>query len=112
MPAPWGPIAALFAMAGLPGPTFPTFGLAPTLVTTTGVVTTAMAFGLFGRRRREDDEASDELMAVAAARGLEFAPAAIAGAASPAGPRTASTPTRQTRASMRRRPPGSPRWRP
>ena len=68
-------------MAGLPGPTFPTFALAPTLVTTTGVVTTAMAFGLFGRRRREDDEASDELMAVAAARGLEFAPAAIAGAA-------------------------------
>ena len=40
-----------------------------------------MAFGLFGRRRREDDETSDELMAVAAARGLEFAPAAIAGTA-------------------------------
>jgi hypothetical protein len=77
---PWGPIAGLFAMAGLPAPTFPRFGLAPTLVTTTSAVTAAMAFGLFGRRRREDEEMSDDVLAAAAARGLEVAPA-LAGVA-------------------------------
>ncbi|HEX5451581.1 MAG TPA: SH3 domain-containing protein, partial [Candidatus Limnocylindrales bacterium] len=77
-PGSWGPIAALFALAGLPAPTFPSFGLAPTLVTTTGAVTAAMAFGLFGRRRRDDDDLSDDALAAAAARGLEVAPAALA----------------------------------
>jgi hypothetical protein len=78
---PWSPIAGLLAMAGLPAPTFPSFGLAPTLVTTTGAVTAAMAFGLFGRRRRDDEDPADEVLAAAAARGLEVAPSAIAGVA-------------------------------
>jgi hypothetical protein len=72
---PWGPVAGLFALAGLPAPTFPRFGLAPTLVTTTGAVTAAMAFGLFGRRRRDDEDLSDDVLAAAAARGLAVAPA-------------------------------------
>jgi hypothetical protein len=80
-PGPWGPVAGLFALAGLPGPSFPSFSLGPTLVTTSGAVAAAMAFGVFGRRRRDDDDdPSDELMAVAAARGLEVVPAALAGA--------------------------------
>ena len=78
-PEPWGPVAGLFALAGLPGPSFPSFSLGPTLVTTTGAVAAAMAFGLFGRRRHDDEDPSDELMAVAAARGLEVVPAALAG---------------------------------
>jgi hypothetical protein len=59
-------------MIGLQGPVFGGFGLAPTLVTTTGAVAGAMAFGLFGRRRREDDP-TDEL-GVAAARGIGVVP--------------------------------------
>ncbi|HEV8403601.1 MAG TPA: SH3 domain-containing protein [Candidatus Limnocylindrales bacterium] len=80
-PGPWGPIAGLFALVGLPAPSLPSFSLAPTLVTTTGAVTAAMAFGLFGRRRRDDDDPSDDVLAAAAARGLEVAPAALAGVA-------------------------------
>jgi len=47
---------------------------APTLVTTTGAVALGMAFGLFGRKRREDE--SDELSA-AAASGVGFLPGAV-----------------------------------
>jgi hypothetical protein len=61
------------ALAGLPsGPAFPAFGLAPTLVTTTGAVGAAMALSLFGRRRREDDP-PDELLAASAANGIAVA---------------------------------------
>jgi hypothetical protein len=74
-------VAGLFALVGLPAPTFPSFSLAPTLVTTTGVVTAAMAFGLFGRRRRDDEDLPDDVLAAAAARGVEVAPAARAGVA-------------------------------
>ena len=80
-PPAWSPVAGLFALVGLPAPTFPSFSLAPTLVTTTGAVTAAMAFGLFGRRRRDDDDPPDDVLAAAAARGLEVAPAALVGAA-------------------------------
>jgi MYXO-CTERM domain-containing protein len=60
------------AMAGLQGPTFtgPTVG--PTLVTTTGAVALGMAFGLFGRRRREDE--SDDVLSAAAASGVGYLP--------------------------------------
>src|SRR4029077_3262219 len=45
----WGPLATVFAAVGFKPPTFPPLGLGPTLVTTTGAVATAMAFGMFGR---------------------------------------------------------------
>jgi hypothetical protein len=74
----WGPIASVLAMTGLTGPSLPGFSIGPTLVTTTGVVATAMALGLFGRRRREDE--SDEDLAAASARGLGVVPMELAGA--------------------------------
>ena len=79
----WSPLASLMAIAGLHGPTIRGFGLGPTLVTTTVAVVAAMAFGLFGRRRRDDD-LSDEGIAAAAARGLGVATVALAMAGSPA----------------------------
>ena len=69
-PAAWGPVAAVLAMAGLHGPTLPAVGLAPTLVTTTGAVTAAMALGLFGRKRRDDDPPDEGVLAAAAAVGV------------------------------------------
>ena len=60
------------------GPTFPAFGLAPTLVTTTGAVAAAMALGLFGRRRRDDDQ-PDDVLAAAAANGRRLVAAALDG---------------------------------
>ncbi len=67
-----GPVASALAIAGLQPPTFPGFAFAPTLVTTTGAVTAAMALGLFGRRRRDDDP-SDEVLAMAAGNGIAVA---------------------------------------
>jgi hypothetical protein len=62
-------------MVGLQEPNFTGLGLglAPTLVTTTGAVALGMAFGLFGRKRREDE--ADEL-SLAAASGVGFMPGA------------------------------------
>ena len=77
----WGPLAGVFAITGLTGPTIPGFSLGPTLVTTTTVVTAAMAFALFGRRRR-NDELPDELLAAAAATGLAVHPLDLVGAGS------------------------------
>ena len=68
-------------MVGLTEPSFPHFSFAPTLVTTTGAVATAMAFGLFGGRRRRDDELPDEVLAAAAASGLGVLPHQLVGAA-------------------------------
>ena len=65
-----GPVASLLAFAGLQGWTFTGFPLAPTLVTTTGAVAMGMAFGLFGRRRHEDE--SDDTLSAAAASGVGF----------------------------------------
>jgi len=69
-------------MAGLQGPALPGFSMGPTLVTTTGAVAAAMALGLFGRRRREDEP--DEDLAAASARGLGVSPLELA-AAGPSG---------------------------
>jgi hypothetical protein len=50
-----------------------------TMVTTPGVVAAAMAFGLFGKRRRDGDgPGSDEELAMAAASGLGIAATALA----------------------------------
>ena len=79
--ARWGPVANLLGLAGLHDPTFPGFSMVPTLVTTSGVVATAMAFGLFGRRRRDDDEPPDGVLAAAAASGIDVVPRDMVGAA-------------------------------
>jgi hypothetical protein len=79
--AGWGPVANLLGLAGLHDPTFPGFSMVPTLVTTSGVVATAMAFGLFGRRRRDDDEPPDGVLAAAAASGIDVVPRDMVGAA-------------------------------
>ena len=68
----WGPIASVLAIAGLQGPTFPGFGLVPTLVTATGAVTAVMALSLFGRRRRDDDP-PDDVLSAAAGHGVAVA---------------------------------------
>ena len=47
-------------------------------MTTTGAVATAMAFGLFGRRRR-DEEIPDEVLALAAASGVGVVPHQMVG---------------------------------
>jgi len=68
----WGPVAGLLAIVGLQPPALPGLALAPTLVTTTGAVTAAMALGLFGRRRRDDDP-PDDILAMAAGNGVAVA---------------------------------------
>jgi hypothetical protein len=65
-------------MTGLHGPTLPPLGLAPTLVTTTGAVTAAMALGLFGRKRRDDDPPDEGVLATAAAAGVGAVPPGVA----------------------------------
>ncbi|MFL5669686.1 MAG: hypothetical protein ACJ77U_09900 [Chloroflexota bacterium] len=77
-----GPVAAVFAAIGFSPPLFPPLALGPTLVTTTGAVATAMAFGVFGRRRR-DDELDDEDLAVAAATGMAVGPSQLVGSGMP-----------------------------
>lgn len=65
---------ATFGIAG------PALGLplAPVLVTTTGAVTAAMAFGVFGRRRRDGEPpAPDEVLAAEAALGVSLAMAGV-----------------------------------
>ena len=66
-----GYVASVLAILGFHGPSFPGFSLAPTLLTTTGAVAAAMAFGLFGRRRRDGEAPdSDGVLAAAAATGV------------------------------------------
>ena len=67
---PLGLVAS--AMSALEGvrPVVP-LGLVATLVTTTGVVGTAMAFGVFGKRRRDGEQPdTDDALAAAAATGV------------------------------------------
>ncbi len=67
-------MASVLAIVVLHGPTFPGFSLGPTVITTTGVVAAAMAFGLFGRRRRDGEAPdSDEALAAAAVTGIAVA---------------------------------------
>jgi hypothetical protein len=69
--ASWGPLTSALSALGIPGPAFGGFALAPTLVTTTGAATMALAFGLFGKRRRDGEPpAPDGELAAAAAAGL------------------------------------------
>jgi hypothetical protein len=56
-----GPEAAFLSALGLDRLGFPPMALVPTLVTTSGVATMAMAFSLFGKRRRDDDVVDEDL---------------------------------------------------
>lgn len=72
-PGDAGPLAALSsALSALEGarPVVP-LGLVATLLTTSGIVGTAMAFSVFGRRRRDGEQpADDEILAAKAATGI------------------------------------------
>lgn len=70
----WGPLTGALAALGINGPAFGGFAAAPTLVATTGAVAMAMAFGIFGKRRRDGEPpAPDEELASAAAAGMAIA---------------------------------------
>lgn len=72
--ATWGPLTSALSALGISGQSFGGWTAGPTLVTTTGAVAMAMAFGLFGKRRRNGDQpASDEELAAAAAVGVAVA---------------------------------------
>ena len=74
----WGPISNALATLGVVPPVLPALALAPTLVTTGGVVVSAMAFGVFGRRRRDGEApAPDEVLAAEAALGISVAMAGL-----------------------------------
>ena len=69
--ATWGPLTGALSALGITSPSFSGFSLAPTLVTTTGAVAMAMAFGIFGKRRRDGNPpAPDAQLAAAAAAGI------------------------------------------
>jgi hypothetical protein len=74
----WGPLTASLSALGISGPTFGGLAAAPMLVSTTGVVATSMAFGIFGKRRRDGEPpAPDEQLAAAAAAGAGIAAIAL-----------------------------------
>jgi hypothetical protein len=68
----WAPFASVTSALGLDGfRLLPPLAVMPTLVTTTGIAASAMALGLFGKRRREDEQfEADEVLASRAADGL------------------------------------------
>jgi hypothetical protein len=74
-------MAAALRFFGLP-PHLPVLPLAPTLVTTTGVATASMALGIFGRKRRDEEQpGSDEELADHAAQGIGVGAGGAAAAA-------------------------------
>ena len=76
--ATWGPLTSTLAALGIESPAFGWMSVGPTLVTTTGTVAMTMAFGLFGKRRRDGEPpAPDEELATAAAVGAGLAAIAI-----------------------------------
>jgi hypothetical protein len=66
--AAWGPLASALGTLGLQnGPT--SLPLMPTLVSTTGAIAMAMAFAIFGKKRRDEEQpAPDEVLEANAAR--------------------------------------------
>ena len=72
-PGPLGALASAISAFDGARPVVP-LGLVATLVTTSGIVGTAMAFGVFGKRRRDGEQPeSDEVLAVAAGTGMAVA---------------------------------------
>lgn len=71
--AGWGALAAAFGTNGL-GSSSPFLPLMPMLVGTTGAVAMAMAFAIFGKKRRDGEPpAPDEVLQAQAARGSAVA---------------------------------------
>lgn len=71
----WGPLTSAMSALGMPGFTFKGFTLATSAVTATGTVAMAMAFGLFGKRRRAGDPPGpDDMLSAAAALGVGVRP--------------------------------------
>jgi hypothetical protein len=65
----WGALASALDSVGL-GPDAPFLSLMPTLVGTTGAVTMALSFAIFGKKRRDEAQpAPDEVLRAQAARG-------------------------------------------
>ena len=72
-----GGLAAVLTTLAFGQPTLP-LGLVVTMTTTTGVVAAAMAFSVFGKRRRDEGQpASDDVLAEAAASGVAVATVAV-----------------------------------
>jgi hypothetical protein len=70
----WGPLTSALSALGFPSSTGGWMSVGPTLAATTGTVAMAMAFGLFGKRRRDGEPpAPDEELAMAAAVGAGMA---------------------------------------
>ncbi|MEX2183083.1 MAG: SH3 domain-containing protein [Chloroflexota bacterium] len=79
----FGSIAAALTTLGMGRPEIP-LSLILTMTTTTGVVGAALAFSVFGKRRRDGEPpAPDEILAEAAALGVGVAAAALAPVALP-----------------------------
>lgn len=67
--AGWGDLAAALDALGIE-PSGPTLTVLPTLVGTTGAAAMAMAFAIFGKKRRDEEQpAPDEVLHAKAARG-------------------------------------------
>ena len=65
----WGAITSALSALGLDGGQ-PHLGLVPTLVGTTGAVAMGMAFAIFGKKRRDEEQpVPDEVLKAQAARG-------------------------------------------
>ena len=74
-----GALASALGAVGLGRPQLP-LGLLFTMTTTTGVVGAAMAFSVFGKRRRDGEQpAPDDVLAAAAASGVDVAAVATLG---------------------------------
>ena len=69
----WGAMMSALSVLGLDTGT-PHLGLLPTLVGTSGAVAMGMAFAIFGKKRRDEEQpAPDEVLKAKAARGTDVA---------------------------------------
>jgi hypothetical protein len=67
----WGPLTSIVISLGLSDGSLPVLPLMPTVMTSSGVAVSAMALGLFGRRRRDEDQPEpDAVLAAHAAEGI------------------------------------------
>ncbi|HEV8488867.1 MAG TPA: hypothetical protein VGQ58_03670 [Candidatus Limnocylindrales bacterium] len=77
LPGSWGDLTRFLDALGLDPADSPLFRLVPVMIWTTGGVGLAMAFGFFGKRRRDGEPPEpDEVLSADAARGTGEAPTA------------------------------------